>query len=74
MNGAAAIMPKFYIVASVILILTGIAQLFVRPRAPNETWLEKIVNRATLTAILSLAFGCLGLLFGLGVIATPHFR
>ena len=37
MNGAAAIMPKFYIVASVILILTGIAQLFVRPRAPNET-------------------------------------
>jgi hypothetical protein len=74
MNGAAAIMPKFYIVASIILILTGIAQLFVRPRAPNETWLQKIVNRATLTAILSLAFGCLGLLFGLGVIATPHFR
>jgi hypothetical protein len=72
MNGAAAIMPKFYIVASIILILTGIAQLFVRPRAPNETLLQKIVNRATLTAILSLAFGCLGLLFGLGVIAPPH--
>ena len=72
MNGAAAIMPKFYIVASIILILTGIAQLFVRPRAPNETLVQKIVNRATLTAILSLAFGCLGLLFGLGVIAPPR--
>ena len=74
MSGAAAIMPKFYIICSVILILTGVAQLFVRPRAPNETLLQKIVNRATLTAILSLAFGCLGLLFGLGVIAAPHLR
>jgi hypothetical protein len=74
MNGAAAIMPKFYIICSVILILTGVAQLFVRPRAPNETLLQKILNRSTLTAVLSVAFGCLGLLFGLGVIATPHFR
>ncbi len=74
MNGAAAIMPKFYIICSVILILTGIAQLFVRPRAPNETLLQKLLNRSTLTAALSLGFGLLGLLFGLGVLATPHFR
>jgi hypothetical protein len=74
MNGAANLMPKFYVIASIILILTGIAQLFVRPRAPNETLLQKVINRSVLTAILSLAFGCLGLLFGLGVIALPHMR
>jgi hypothetical protein len=74
MNGAANLMPKFYVIASIILILTGIAQLFVRPRAPNETLLHKLINRSVLTAVLSLIFGCLGLLFGLGVLALPHMR
>ena len=62
-------MAKFYIICSVILILTGVAQVFVRPRRPNETLPEKIVNRATITAVLSLAFGVVGLLLGLGVIS-----
>lgn len=74
MNNAAAILPKFYVICSIILILTGVAQLFVRPRAPNETWAQKIINRSTLTALLSLGFGVLGLLFGLGVLAPPHLR
>jgi hypothetical protein len=73
MNGAAALLPKFYIIASVILILSGVAQVFVRPRRPNETWPEKILNRATITAFFSLAFGILGLLLGLGVFKLPHF-
>jgi hypothetical protein len=64
-----AFLPKFYIICSVILILTGVAQVFVRPRRPNETLPEKIINRATITALVSLAFGIVGLLLGLGVIS-----
>jgi hypothetical protein len=73
MNGAATLLPKFYIIASVILILSGVAQVFVRPRRPNETMIEKIVNRATITAFFSLAFGILGLLLGLGIFKLPRF-
>jgi hypothetical protein len=64
-----AFLPKFYIICSVILILTGVAQVFVRPRRPNETLPEKIINRSTITALVSLAFGIVGLLLGLGVIS-----
>ena len=73
MNGAAALLPKFYVVASIILILSGVAQVFVRPRRPNETTLEKVINRSTITAFFSLLFGVLGLLLGLGVLHIPRF-
>lgn len=73
-GGAGALVHKFYVIASVILILTGVAQLFVRPRKRNEGLAERIINRATITAILSMSFGVLGLLVGLGVIDMPHFR
>ena len=52
MNGAAGFLPKFYVICSVILILSGVAQVFVRPRRANETIVEKLVNRATITALL----------------------
>jgi hypothetical protein len=74
MSGAAGFLPKFYIICSAILILAGVAQLFVRPRRANETLLEKVVNRATITAFFSVAFGVFGLLLGLGVVQMPHFR
>jgi len=74
MNPAAAFLPKFFVLCSAILILTGVAQLFVRPRKEKETLAEKIINRSTLTAALSLAMGVLGLLLGLGVIPMPRFR
>ena len=64
---------KFYLVCSVILILTGVAQVFVRPHRPKETLAEKIINRSTITALLSLAFGVLGLLVGLGFLKMPQF-
>jgi hypothetical protein len=73
-NGAATLLPKFFVICSVILILTGVAQYFVRPRKPKETLLEKIVNRATITALLSIAFGVAGLLMGLGIFKMPHFQ
>jgi hypothetical protein len=72
-NPAAAFLPKFFVVSSVILILTGIAQVMVRPRKANESLPEKLVNRATLTALVSIAIGVCGLLLGLGVLPMPHF-
>ncbi|HVX95299.1 MAG TPA: hypothetical protein VHK47_10350 [Polyangia bacterium] len=69
-----ALLPKFFVISSVVLILSGTAQLFVRPRRPNESAAEKIVNRATITAVLSLAMGIAGLLLGLGVLPMPHFQ
>ena len=69
---ARAFLPKFFIICSVILILAGIAQVFVRPRNPKEPMALKIINRATITAVVSLAFGIAGLLIGLGVLPMPN--
>ena len=74
MNPAAAFLPKFFVISSVILILTGVAQVLVRPRKDKETPLDKIINRATITALLSVGLGVLGLLLGLGVIPMPRFK
>jgi hypothetical protein len=72
--GPAAFLPKFFIISSVILILSGVAQVFVRPRKPNESVAEKILNRATITAAISVTIGIAGLLLGLGVLPMPSFR
>ncbi len=72
MNPAARLLPKFFIVCSVILILTGVAQFMVRPRRDGESPVEKVVNRSAITALLSIAIGVLGLLLGLGVVRMPH--
>ncbi len=72
MNAAAAF-PRFLVICSVILMISGIAQVFVRPRKDKETVLEKIVNRATITALVSIAFGIAGMLFGLGILKMPRF-
>jgi hypothetical protein len=71
-NPAAAFLPKFFVIASVILILTGVGQVLVRPRKPNETLPQKLVNRATITALVSVAVGVAGLLLGLGVLQMPR--
>jgi hypothetical protein len=71
-NPAAAFLPKFFVLSSVILILAGTAQAFVRPRAPHENLAQKLLNRATITAFVSIAIGVAGLLLGLGVLPMPH--
>jgi len=70
---AAAVFPRFLVICSVILIIAGVAQIFVRPRKDKESALEKVVNRATITALVSLAFGIAGLLYGLGIFKMPTF-
>ena len=72
MNSPAALLPKFFIVCSVILILTGVAQYLVRPRKDGENLLEKVANRSALTALLSVAVGVLGLMLGLGILKMPR--
>ena len=72
MNPAARLLPKFFIVCSVILILTGVAQFLVRPRRDRESAVDKVVNRSAITALLSVAIGVLGLLLGLGVLKMPR--
>ena len=69
-----ALLSKFFVISSVILILSGTAQVFVRPRKPGEGVAEKLLNRATLTAIVSVTIGLAGLLLGLGVLPMPRFR
>jgi hypothetical protein len=73
MNDAVRLFPKFLVVCSIILILSGVAQLFVRPRKEGETPMERLVNRATITTLVTVAFGIAGLLFGLGVLKLPRF-
>jgi hypothetical protein len=73
-NPAAAFLPKFFVISSVILILTGVGQVLVRPRQANESLSQKLVNRATITAFFSLAIGVAGLLVGLGILPMPHLR
>jgi hypothetical protein len=73
-SGAAAFLPKFFTICSVILILAGVAQVFVRPRAANETLAQKLINRATITALVTVSFGVYGLLLGLGVVQLPRWN
>jgi hypothetical protein len=70
---AVTLFPRFLIICSVILIIAGVAQVYVRPRGDKETPLQRVVNRATITALVSLAFGIAGLLYGLGVFKLPRF-
>jgi len=70
---AVALFPKFLIICSIILIIAGTAQVLVRPRGERETPLQKLVNRSTITAVITVAFGIAGLLFGLGVFKLPRF-
>lgn len=74
MTAAAQFLPKFFIICSVILILSGVAQVLVRPRRNRETPAERFINRSTITALITVSFGILGLLVGLGVIPMVHLR
>ncbi|MES1207076.1 MAG: hypothetical protein ABUS79_14150 [Pseudomonadota bacterium] len=68
MSPAAEFMPKFFVISGVILMLSGLAQVFVRPRKADETGLQKVVNGSVLRAVLFVTCGILGVLLGLGVL------
>lgn len=74
MNPAAAFLPRFFVICSVILIISGVAQVAFRPRRDRESPAERFINRSTITAIITVSFGILGLLVGLGVLPMVHLR
>lgn len=74
MNPAVSFMPKFFVISGAILVLSGVAQVFVRPRKSGETMVQKIVNGAVIRAVLFVSCGVLGILLGLGVIPMLRFN
>jgi len=68
MNSALALMPKFFVICGAILALTGVAQALVRPRKEGESAAQKLINAATVKAVLFVTVGALAVLIGLGVI------
>ena len=74
MNSALAFMPKFFVISGVVLIISGIAQVFVRPRKPKESAAQKLLNGAVLRAMMFATVGVLAVLLGLGVIPMARFR
>jgi hypothetical protein len=74
MNPALSFMPKFFVISGAILVLSGVAQVFVRPRKSGESLAQKIVNGAVIRAILFVTCGVLGILLGLGIIPMMRFN
>jgi hypothetical protein len=74
MSPAAAFMPKFFVLSGAILVISGLAQVFVRPRKPNETLAHKLFNGAALRAVMFVTCGVLGILLGLGIVPMIHFQ
>lgn len=68
MSPALAFLPKFFVISGAILIISGIAQVFVRPRKPGESAAQKVINASVLRAVVFVTCGLLGVLIGLGVI------
>lgn len=74
MNPAAAFMPKFFVISGIVLVLAGLAQVFVRPRKPGESAAQRILNAAVLRSVVFVTCGVLGVLLGLGLLPMVRFR
>ena len=74
MNSAVSFMPKFFVISGVILVLSGVAQVFVRPRKPGESAAQKVINGAVVRAVVFVTCGVLGILLGLGAIPMVRFN
>jgi hypothetical protein len=60
---------RFFIFGGVILMITGLLQLLVRPRKPHE---HRWLNRGTLWAAFCIAVGLGAVLVGAGLIPGPR--
>ena len=65
---------SFFTMGGVILIVSGGLQVLVRPRKPSETALERLLNAATLRAVLFVTVGVLAVLVGTGVVPFARLR
>ena len=57
-----------FIFGGVILVVSGILQVLVRPRAEKENAFQRVVNGASIRAVMFAAVGVLAILVGAGVI------
>jgi uncharacterized BrkB/YihY/UPF0761 family membrane protein len=60
---------RFFIFGGVILMLTGLLQLLVRPRKPRE---HRWLNRGTVWAAFCIAIGLGAVLVGAGALPGPR--
>ena len=64
-------MTKFFLLSGVVLIVSGVLQAIIRPRAERETPLARVLNRSTLRAVVFVCVGVVGVLVGVGVLHLP---
>ncbi|HEY0707614.1 MAG TPA: hypothetical protein VGG33_12505 [Polyangia bacterium] len=57
-----------FIFGGIVLIASGILQVFVRPRSANETPMQRVINGATVRAVFFTLVGVLAILVGTGTI------
>lgn len=65
-------MEKFFLVSGIVLIVSGVLQSLVRPRAEGETTLARVASRSTLRALVFVTVGVVGILVGVGVLPLPR--
>ncbi len=63
-------MKSFFLFSGVLLVASGILQVFVRPRADKENLLTRIVNRSTIRAVVFVLVGAVGVMVGTGILPT----
>jgi hypothetical protein len=61
---------SFFLFSGVLLMASGILQVFVRPRADKENLLTRIINRSTIRAVVFVLVGAVGVLVGTGIVPT----
>lgn len=59
---------RFFLFGGVVLAITGVLRILVRPRRPEEVGIQRFVNRGTIWAGFSIALGILAVLIGLGIV------
>ena len=65
-------MKIFFLISGVILIVSGVLQALVRPRAPGESTLARLLSRSTLRALVFVTVGVVGILVGVDVLHLPQ--
>lgn len=65
-------MTTFFLLSGLLLIVSGVLQAIIRPRVEKETTLARILNRATLRAVVFVCVGMVGVLVGVGVLHLPR--
>ncbi len=59
---------KFFIIGGAILILSGVAQVLVRPRKTNESPAMRYLSGSVIRAVLFVTVGVLAIMVGMGAI------